>query len=128
MSFDHEFRNPGGTLFQLGRWQIYYQESETTQRTFEARTNTSVACSGVAPGNQHVYLRPQLRFPPASEGRQRAARKAVRNGGGSDHLIYGVDYSVTHTAEVRDALRTNVTTGVSTQAIPPDISRHVISP
>ena len=120
VSFDHEFRNPGGALFQLGRWQIYYQESETTQRTFETRTNTSAACSGVAPGNNTCVFDRNFDFRQRLKGANAQLEKLFETGAWSHHLIYGVDYSVTHTAEVRDALRTNVTTGVSTRAIPPD--------
>ncbi len=120
VSFDHEYKNAGGRLFQLARWQIYYQESHAAQSTFETRANTTAACSGVTVGTNTCVFDRGFDFRQRIYGLNAQLEKLFETGPWSHHLIYGFDYSKMHTSQVRDALRTNVTTGVSTRSVPPD--------
>jgi hemoglobin/transferrin/lactoferrin receptor protein len=71
-------------------------------------------------GTQTCVFDRAFDFRQRLNGANAQLEKLFDTGGWSHHLIYGVDWSLTHTAELRDALRTNLTTGVSTRVIPPD--------
>lgn len=120
VSLDHEYRDAGGRLFQIARWQLYYQESDTSQLTFETRTNTTATCSGITVGANTCAFQRSFDFRQRTTGLNTQLEKLFQTGVWSHQLIYGLDYNKTLTTEMRDGVRTNQTTGATTKAIAPD--------
>ena len=92
-------------------WQVYRQDSETTQYTREERTLP-------APTLRDIRER-AFNFDQRTHGLQANFRKAF--GASVRHdLIYGLDIARTETRQKRDGLRTFPLTGVSTPVMSPD--------
>lgn len=88
-------------------WQIYRQDSETTQRTTELRSNNT----------RRVMLH---NFDQRVYGLQGAFHKALE-GGRVDHaLVWGVDASWTDSKEKRDGTSTNLLNGVVSNLVGQD--------
>ena len=120
VSLEHEHKDANGILFQVARWQIYYQDGDTGQRTFEQRTNTTAACSGIAVGTNTCDFFRSFDYRQRTTGLGVQLEKLFDRGDWSHHLVYGTDLSKTRTSQIRDAVRINVTTGATTSNIPPD--------
>jgi hemoglobin/transferrin/lactoferrin receptor protein len=120
LSFEHEHKDADGRWFQLARWQLYLQEGSTEQLTFETRSNTTATCSGVTAGANTCVLQRNFDFSQRTAGLGAQLEKLWRSGDWSHHLTYGADYALTQTSQLRDGVRTNLTTGVTTKNILPD--------
>ena len=97
-------------------WQVYRQDSETTQRTREDR----VSLSG---GNE---INPTLRerefnFDQRVTGGEFTASKSLRTGGWTHRLTWGTEATRTEVHQKRDGRATNLTTGMVTSTILPDV-------
>ncbi len=120
ISLAHEYRDADGRLFQIARWQLYYQDSDTTQNTRELRANTTATCSGITAGANNCLFERGFNFSQRTTGINTQLEKLFQTGEWAHQLIYGLDYSKTRTSELRDGVRTNLTTGATTKAIIPD--------
>lgn len=120
VSLDHEYRDADGKMFQIARWQLYYQDSHTAQRTFETRSNTTAGCSGVTAGINTCVFDRSFDFRQRASGLNTQLEKLFETGAWAHQVIYGLDYVKTRTSQSRDGVRRNVATGATTKAIPPD--------
>lgn len=120
LSLDHEYRDAGGMLFNIARWQLYYQDSDTSQLSLETRSNTTATCSGVAVAANTCVFQRSFDFRQRASGLNTQLEKLFQTGAWSHQLIYGLDYNKTRTSQMRDGVRTNLTTGASTKNVTPD--------
>lgn len=93
-------------------WQVYRQDSQTTQYTREDRI-------GVAVVQQDIRER-EFDFDQRTYGAQANFRKSFATGSVQHDFAYGLDYSWTETHQKRDGLRTLPLTGVQTPVMSPD--------
>lgn len=111
VAFAHEWDDLSAGFADSLDWQVYRQDSETTQYTREERTLP-------APTLRDIRER-EFNFDQRTYGLQANFRKAF--GATVRHdLIYGVDVTRTETRQKRDGLRTFPLTGVSTPVMSPD--------
>lgn len=94
-------------------WQVYRQDSETTQYTIEERTLP-------APTLRDVRER-TFDFEQTITGLQANFRKSIGNGATTHDLAWGLDVSRTETEQKRDGLRSFPLTGVQTPVMLPDV-------
>ncbi|WP_296279690.1 TonB-dependent hemoglobin/transferrin/lactoferrin family receptor [Pseudoxanthomonas sp.] len=111
IAFAHEWDNLSAAFADSLDWQIYRQDSETTQYTREERTLP-------APTLRDIRER-EFNFDQRTYGLQANFRKAFGTSVRQD-LIYGLDLARTETRQKRDGLRTFPLTGVSTPVMSPD--------
>jgi hemoglobin/transferrin/lactoferrin receptor protein len=98
------------------QWQVYRQDSETTQRTREER----VTLIGGSPVNPTRRER-EFNFDQRVYGLEATLHKALATGGVEHALTYGVEYAHTSIKQKRDGRATNLTTGAATGTILPDV-------
>ncbi|TWT21142.1 TonB-dependent hemoglobin/transferrin/lactoferrin family receptor [Luteimonas marina] len=110
VSFAHEIDGLDGFADAID-WQVYRQDSETTQYTIEERTLP-------APTLRDIRER-SFNFDQRLYGLQLNFRKALGDAVVHD-LAWGLDVSRTETKQKRDGLRTFPLTGVQTPSMPPD--------
>jgi len=111
VAFAHEWDDLSAGFADSLDWQVYRQDSETTQYTREERTLP-------APTLRDIRER-AFNFDQRTYGLQANFRKAF--GASVRHdLIYGLDIARTETRQKRDGLRTFPLTGVSTPVMSPD--------
>lgn len=110
VSFAHEIDGLDGFADAID-WQVYRQDSETTQYTVEERTLPP-------PTLQDVRER-SFNFDQRLVGLQLNFRKSLGEAVVHD-LAWGLDVSRTDTKQKRDGLRTFPLTGVTTPSMPPD--------
>lgn len=113
VSFAHAWDNIGAGFVDSLDWQIYRQDSETTQYTREER-------SGLPPPTLRDLREREFDFDQRTYGVQANFRKSVEAGSARHDFAYGLDLSRTETHQKREGLRTFVLTGVSTPSMPPD--------
>ena len=111
VSFGHEIDGLGGFADAID-WQVYRQDSETTQYTIEERTLP-------APTLQDIRER-SFDFDQRTYGLQANFRKSLGDAVTHD-LAWGLDLSHIETRQKRDGLRTFPLTGVQTPAMLPDV-------
>ena len=116
VSFAHEMDAVDAGFADSLDWQVYRQDSETTQDTAEERL---VPPSPFAPATHDLRER-SFNFDQRSYGLQANFRKAFSGGAVTHDLAYGLDLSRTETRQKRDGLRTFLDTGASTPSMPPD--------
>ncbi len=97
-------------------WQVYRQDSETTQDTSEERV---VPASPFSPALRDRRDR-RFNFDQRVYGLQANFRKAFEGAVRHD-LAYGIDLSRTRIRQKRDGLRTFLDTGATTPVMPPDV-------
>ncbi len=95
-------------------WQVYRQDSETTQYTREIR-------SGLAPPTLRDMREREFNFDQRMYGLQANFRKGFTTGSIQHELAYGLDLARTGTRQKRDGLRTFLNTGVTTPVMLPDV-------
>nr|MBP7598441.1 TonB-dependent receptor plug domain-containing protein [Pseudoxanthomonas sp.] len=111
VAFAHEWDDLSAGFADSLDWQVYRQDSETTQYTREERTLP-------APTLRDIRER-AFNFDQRTYGLQANFRKAF--GASVRHdLIYGLDIARTETRQKRYGLRTFPLTGVSTPVMSPD--------
>ena len=97
------------------RWRAYRQESETLQRTFEARESF---IAGVASA---VTREREFRFDQELTGLEINAGSDFETGRISHQLAYGFEIEETDTAQIRDGLQTDLSTGETSPQVGPDL-------
>jgi hemoglobin/transferrin/lactoferrin receptor protein len=113
VSLAHEMDAVGAGFADSLDWQVYRQDSETTQYTREERTLP-------APTLRDIRER-EFNFNQRTYGLQANFHKSFSTGDAQHHLAYGLDVAWTETRQKRDGLRTFPLTGASTPAMLPDI-------
>ena len=112
VAFSHAWNGLESAFADSLDWQVYRQDSETTQYTREARTLP-------APTLRDIRER-EFNFDQRIYGLQANVRKAF--GDGVRHeLAYGIDLSRAETRQKRDGRRTFPLTGASTPVMLPDV-------
>lgn len=114
ISFTHEMDALDAGLADSFDWQVYRQDSETTQYTREVR-------SGLAPPTLRDMREREFDFDQRMYGLQANFRKGFATGNVQHELAYGFDLARTETRQKRDGLRTFLVTGVTTPVMLPDV-------
>ncbi|TQM17510.1 hemoglobin/transferrin/lactoferrin receptor protein [Pseudoxanthomonas sp. 3HH-4] len=112
VAFAHEWDDLSAGFADSLDWQVYRQDSETTQYTREERTLA-------APALRDIRER-EFNFDQRTYGLQANFRKAFGDAVRHD-LVYGVDVARGETRQKRDGLRTFPLTGASTPVMSPDV-------
>ncbi|MGO1071849.1 TonB-dependent hemoglobin/transferrin/lactoferrin family receptor [Lysobacter sp. CA199] len=113
VSFAHEIDSLDSVLAGSLRWQIYRQDSETTQRTREQRVVLA------ADPNPILRLR-EFNFDQRVYGAEATAHKDFATGSVEHSLTYGFEYEHTDFRQKRDGRLVNLTTGAVSNTISPD--------
>ena len=116
VAFVHEMDALNAGFADSLDWQVYRQDSETTQETTEVR---SLPASQFSPAMRDRRDR-SFNFDQRLYGLQANFRKSF-DGGVRHDLSYGIDLSRTETRQKRDGLRTFLDTGVTTPVMLPDV-------
>ena len=114
VSFTHEMDAVDAGFADSLDWQLYRQDSETTQYTREVR-------SGLAPPTLRDMREREFNFDQRMYGVQANFRKGFATGSVQHELAYGLDLARTETRQKRDGLRTFLNTGVTTPIMLPDV-------
>lgn len=93
-------------------WQLYRQDSETTQDTLEER----LTATGVRERRERSF-----NYDQRSWGLQANLLKHFRTGDAEHALSWGIDLQRTRTRQKRDGLVTNLLTGATSNAMLPDV-------
>lgn len=115
VAFAHEIDSLDSAFADSLRWQIYRQDSETTQRTREHR----VSVVGGRETSPTLRLR-EFNFDQRLYGAEATAHKDFATGSVEHTLTYGFEYENTEFRQKRDGRATNLSTGASTNVISPD--------
>lgn len=111
VSLAHQWNNIDSAMADHLDWQIYRQDSQTTQYTREER---------IYSGTLRDIREREFDFDQRMYGLQINARKSIATGSVSHDFAYGLDYTQTRTQQKRDGLRTFLSTGVQTPVMSPD--------
>lgn len=112
VSFAHEMDDVAAGFADRLDWQVYRQDSETTQDTFEVRRTST----GVNERRDRSFD-----FDQRMYGAQANFFKSFDTGAVKHDLAYGLDVSRTETRQKRDGLVTNLVTGRTSKAMLPDV-------
>jgi len=93
-------------------WQVYRQDSETTQRTYEEQINAAGAA---------IRREREFNFDQRVIGVELMLHKHFATGKLDHTLTYGLDYSKTSLRQKRDGRAINHATGQATNVVPPDV-------
>ena len=116
VSLAYEYDNPESESFlNFARVQAFYQDSTLTELLDETRASGS-AFPGV-----RVFRETENQFFADSYGGDVQLRSDFSTGSVNHRLTYGLDVSNTFNSRPRDRTETNLTTGESTNEIPPDV-------
>lgn len=113
VSLAHELDDLAARFADSLDWQVYRQDSETTQDTREERTLPAPTLADIRERS--------FNFDQRVHGLQANARRTIDVGGVRHDIAYGLDLSRTATRQKRDGLRTFPLTGVTTPALLPDV-------
>ncbi len=108
VSLAHEVDALDAGLADRLDWQVYWQQSGTTQDTDELRT-----------GN--IRRQRRFEFDQRVYGLQATFHKALEGGSIAHDLTYGLDVAWTRTEQLRNGVQTNLDTGASSSTILPDM-------
>ncbi|KAA2285468.1 TonB-dependent hemoglobin/transferrin/lactoferrin family receptor [Arenimonas fontis] len=108
LSLQHEWWGMRSPLMDSLEWQLYRQDSQTVQDTFEAR------------GNGTLRQR-RFDFDQRLYGLEMVARKAVETGQLDHDLTWGLELTRTEVRQKRDGLAIDPATGIATPVVPPDV-------
>ncbi|GGA67802.1 sugar transporter [Arenimonas soli] len=89
-------------------WQVYRQDSETTQWTFEDRSN-------------NTRREREFNFDQRVLGAMLTAHKGFDTGSVRHELTYGLEVARTDIRQKRDGLSINLATGAATPVVMPDV-------
>lgn len=112
----HEMDAPGFAFADGLHWQVYRQDSETTQRTREERV-TLVGGRQVSPTRRER----EFNFDQRVHGVEATLHKSFSLGASWHDLTYGFEYAQTRLRQKRDGRATNLVTGAVTSTILPDV-------
>ncbi|MGH8075964.1 MAG: TonB-dependent hemoglobin/transferrin/lactoferrin family receptor [Lysobacter sp.] len=93
-------------------WQIYRQDSETTQRTYEEQINAARAA---------IRREREFNFDQRVVGAEATLHKNFAIGATQHTLIYGIDLSRTDLRQKRDGRAIDHASGRATNVVPPDV-------
>jgi hemoglobin/transferrin/lactoferrin receptor protein len=96
---------------------FYGQRSRTTQDTVEVRANTTAQCLS-APGTVSCRREARFDFRQDEVGFTAIAQSAA---GTRHQLVYGAEWSRTHTEEMRDGQQVNLDTGTTSNVVGTDV-------
>ena len=111
VSFAHEVDAIDSAMADSLQWQLYRQDSETTQRTVEDRVSV-VGGREVSPTRRER----EFNFDQRLVGLDAVLHKDIRAGSVEHALTYGVELTRTEFKQKRDGRATNLTTGTVTKA------------
>jgi hemoglobin/transferrin/lactoferrin receptor protein len=121
VSFAHEMDAIGTGVADSLDWQVYRQDSETAQRTFEER----IVSPRPPPSPQFAPFpdrrEREFNFDQRLYGVQASVRKAFDAGDVRHTLSYGIEVERTETRQKRDGRRIFPLSGVVTPVVPPDV-------
>lgn len=107
LSLEHEIDALDTAFADSLKWQLYRQDSETTQRTRELRSNNT--------RRDMIH-----NFDQRTYGLQGTAFKAFAAGGVQHEFAYGIDASSSDSKEKRDGTSTNLATGAVSNLVGQD--------
>ncbi|MFC3550929.1 TonB-dependent hemoglobin/transferrin/lactoferrin family receptor [Lysobacter cavernae] len=116
VSFAHEVDAIDSAMVDSLQWQIYRQDSETTQRTTEDRV-TVMNGREVSP----TLREREFNFDQRLVGLDAVLHKDVATGSVEHALTYGLELTRTDFKQKRDGRATNLTTGTVSSTISPDV-------
>ncbi|MGO4223022.1 TonB-dependent hemoglobin/transferrin/lactoferrin family receptor [Lysobacter sp. TAF61] len=116
VSFAHEVDQIDSVLVDSLQWQVYRQDSETTQYTNELRETLSNG-RVINPTRRER----EFNFDQRLLGAEAVLHKDVVTGSVDHALTYGFEYAYTDFKQKRDGRSTNLTTGAVTSTILPDV-------
>lgn len=93
-------------------WQVYRQDSETTQRTVEER----ITATGAAQRREREF-----NFDQRVVGAEITLHKEFATGAMQHTLTYGLDFSRTELQQKRDGRAIDLASGRVTNVVPPDV-------
>lgn len=115
VAFAHEIDSLDTALADSLQWQIYRQDSETTQRTREERATLR---NGAA--INPVLREREFNFDQRLYGLDAVLHKEIRTGSVDHTFTYGVELTRTDFRQKRDGRATNLLTGTVSNVISPD--------
>ncbi|WP_426281034.1 TonB-dependent hemoglobin/transferrin/lactoferrin family receptor [Lysobacter soli] len=115
IAFSHEVDALDAAFADSLQWQLYRQDSETTQRTREERATLR---SGVA--INPVLREREFNFDQRLTGFDAVLHKEAASGQVDHAITYGVELTRTEFRQKRDGHATNLLTGTVTNVISPD--------
>ncbi len=116
LSLTYEYDDPDSPSWvNYARGQVFYQAANTREILRETRA------SGSAFRGQSVFRETENDFIADSYGGDVQFRSDFTTGTARHRLTYGLDISSTFNSRPRDRTETNLTTGESTNVIPPDV-------
>jgi hemoglobin/transferrin/lactoferrin receptor protein len=113
VALDSEF-TAGWRIAEAGSWQLYWQDSETVQRTEELRLTT-----GIGPALQTRRNR-RASFEQEVLGGELTLRKSFSLASSAHLLTYGLEVLQTDSEQLRDGMQTDLATGAVTNIVLPD--------
>lgn len=116
VAFSHEVDALDAGIADSLQWQIYRQDSETTQRTLEHRATLR---NGVA--INPVLRDREFNFDQRLVGLDAVLHKSLVAGSVEHDLTYGVEFTRTEFKQKRDGRATNLLTGTVSSVISPDV-------
>ncbi|WP_258224232.1 TonB-dependent receptor, partial [Stenotrophomonas sp. HMWF003] len=108
VSFGHEMDNVGQGFADDLSWQVYRQDSETTQRTYENRGS----------GDNASRREREFNFDQRVYGLQAVFHKGLQTGSVDHALTYGLEGTWTDTHQKRDGFQVNARGQVNTTILP----------
>jgi hemoglobin/transferrin/lactoferrin receptor protein len=115
LSFDQRYAFGTGFADTFD-WRIYTQTSETRQDTYEDRASLATG----SPTNPISRYR-RFEYEQREHGVEALAHKRLTSGGATHDLAYGLEYGIGRIREQRDGFQRNLTTGVVTNVVSPDV-------
>ncbi|RPE80933.1 TonB-dependent hemoglobin/transferrin/lactoferrin family receptor [Vulcaniibacterium tengchongense] len=115
VAFAHELDALDAALAGALRWQVYRQDSETTQRTRERR----VTLAGGRELNPTLRER-EFNFDQRLYGLEAVAHKTLQASAVEHAFTYGLELTRTETRQKRDGRAVNLATGAVSSTILPD--------
>lgn len=116
LSLRHAWSGLNSAVADSLHWQVYRQDSETTQRTFEERVSLTAA----GPINPTRRER-EFNFDQRMYGAEFTAHKAFTLGSAQHRLTWGLDLSLSDIRQKRDGRSINRLTGAVSTTISPDV-------
>ncbi len=113
VSFAHEVDDIAARFVDSVDWQLYRQDSETTQDTREQRTLPAPALADI---RERTF-----NFDQRLHGLQANARTSFTVGTVRHDVAYGIELTHTDTRQKRDGLRSFPLTRVTTPVLSPDV-------
>jgi len=112
VSLAHELDAVDAAIADRLDWQVYRQDSETTQRTFEER----ITATGTAQRREREF-----NFDQRVIGAEITLHKEFATGEMQHSLTYGLDFSRTELRQKRDGRAIDIASGRVTNVVPPDV-------